>query len=222
MANHLKMAQVQAIQALRARGWSFRRIGRELGVHRETVARHIQLAEAESRGPGLPADASDQNRPNPPTGSALDVQCQGYSGPVSLCEPFREVILDSLGRGLSCQRIWQDLRTEHGFEGGYDSVKRFARRLNGTIPLPFRRMECAPGEEAQVDFGTGASVVKPDGKRRRTHVFHIVLSHSRKAYSEAVYRQTTDDFIRCLENAFHHFGGIPKTLVVDNLKAAVW
>jgi len=149
------------------------------------------------------------------------VQCQGYSGPVSLCEPFREVIIESLGRGLSCQRIWQDLRTGHGFEGGYDSVKRFARRLNGTIPLPFRRMECGPGEEAQVDFGTGASVVKPDGKRKRTHVFRIVLSHSRKAYSEAVYRQTTDDFIRCIENAFHHFGGIPKTLVIDNLKAAV-
>ena len=233
MANHLKMAQVQAIQALRARGWSFRRIGRELGVHRETVARHVRLAEAESRQPHPSAEASgqnrpnpptgseDQNRPNPPTGSALDVQCQGYSGPVSLCEPFREVIIESLGRGLSCQRIWQDLRTGHGFEGGYDSVKRFARRLNGTIPLPFRRMECRPGEEAQVDFGTGASVVKPDGKRKRTHVFRIVLSHSRKAYSEAVYRQTTDDFIRCIENAFHHFGGIPKTLVIDNLKAAV-
>jgi hypothetical protein len=66
-------------------------------------------------------------------------------------------------------------------------------------------MECEPGEEAQIDFGTGAPV----------------LSHSRKAYSEAVYRQTTEDFIRCIENAFQNFGGVPKTLVVDNLKAAV-
>jgi transposase len=64
-------------------------------------------------------------------------------------------------------------------------------------------------------------VIQPDGKRRRTHVFRIVLSHSRKAYSEAVYRQTTEDFIRCMENAFHHFGGAPQTLVIDNLKAAV-
>ena len=61
MANHLKMAQVQAIQALRARGWSFRRIGRELGVHRETVARHVRLAEAESRQPHPSAEASGQN-----------------------------------------------------------------------------------------------------------------------------------------------------------------
>jgi len=82
-------------------------------------------------------------------------------------------------------------------------------------------MECEPGEEAQIDFGTGAPVRDADGKRRRTHVFRIILSHSRKAYSEAVYRQTTEEFIRCIENAFQDFGGVPKTLVVDNLKAAV-
>jgi len=87
--------------------------------------------------------------------------------------------------------------------------------------LPFRRLECEPGDEAQVDFGTGAPVIAPDSKRRRTHVFRIVLSHSRKAYSEAVYRQTTDDFLRCIENAFRHFGGVPRRLVLDNLKAAV-
>jgi len=55
-----------------------------------------------------------------------------------------------------------------------------------------------------------------DGKHQRTHVFRIVLSTSRKAYSEVVYRQTAEEFIRCLENAFHHFGGVPKTMVPDN------
>ncbi len=48
-----------------------------------------------------------------------------------------------------------------------------------------------------------------------------MLSHSRKGYAEAVHRQTTDDFLRCLENAFAHFGGVPRTLVIDNLRAAV-
>ena len=61
----------------------------------------------------------------------------------------------------------------------------------------------------------------PDGKRRKTYVFRIVLSHSRKAYSEATFTQTTEDFFRCLENAFAQFGGVPRTLVIDNLKAAV-
>ena len=65
------------------------------------------------------------------------------------------------------------------------------------------------------------STKNAEGKRQRTHVFRIVLSHSRKAYSEAVPRQTTDAFIGCLENAFHYFGGVPRTLVIDNLKAAV-
>jgi hypothetical protein len=60
-----------------------------------------------------------------------------------------------------------------------------------------RRMECAPGDEAQVDFGTGAPI-ESDGKRRTSYVFRIVLSHSRKGYTETTFRQTTEDFIGCL------------------------
>jgi len=82
-------------------------------------------------------------------------------------------------------------------------------------------MECAPGDEAQIDFGKGAPVIDSDGRHQRCHVMRIALSHSRKGYSETVFRQTTDDFIRCLENAFWHFGGVSRTLIIDNLKAAV-
>ena len=72
--------------------------------------------------------------------------------------------------------------------------------------------------------GHGTNARRPSINTRRqgrTHVFRIVLSHSRKGYSESVFRQTTEEFIRCIENAFQHFGGVPKTLVIDNLKAAV-
>jgi transposase len=75
-------------------------------------------------------------------------------------------------------------------------------------------MEVEPGAEAQVDFGQGAWV-EVDGKRKRPHFFRVVLSHSRKGYSEVVWRQTTECFIRCLENSFRHFGGVPRTLVID-------
>jgi transposase len=139
----------------------------------------------------------------------------------SQCESYRKVIEAKIDQGLSAKRIYQDLVSEHGFTAKYHSVRRFVRRLGHTRPLPFRRMECGPGEEAQVDFGTGAPILLPSGKRRRTHVFRIVLSHSRKGYSEAVFKQSTESFIGALENAFRHFGGVPKTLVVDNLKAAV-
>jgi transposase len=75
--------------------------------------------------------------------------------------------------------------------------------------------------EAQVDFGTGAPVIGKDRKKRRTHVLRVVLSHSRKGYAEVVFRQTTDEFLQALENAFWHFGGVPKTVVIDNLRVAV-
>ena len=109
---------------------------------------------------------------------------------------------------------------EQGVGGGYDAVKRFARRLTQQADPPFQRIEVEPGAEAQVDFGQGAWVIE-EGKRRRPHLFRVVLSHSRKAYSEVVWRQTTENFIRALENAFRHFGGVTRTLVIDNLRAAV-
>jgi transposase len=123
-------------------------------------------------------------------------------------------------QGLSAQRIYQDLVSEEKFTASYDAVKRFVRRLSERTEPPFRRMECAPGQELQVDFGQGAWVLQ-DGQRRRTHLFRGVLSHSRKGFSEAVWRQTSESFIRCLENAFRHFGGVPATVVIDNLKAGV-
>jgi transposase len=143
------------------------------------------------------------------------------SGRQSGCEPWRALIAAKCGQGLSAQRIYQDLVTEHGFTASYYCVRRFVHRLEQAHELPFRRIECDPGDEAQVDFGTGAPVVDPDGRRRKTHVLRVVLSHSRKGFSEAVHRQTTDDFLRCLEDAFRHFGGVPRRLVLDNLKAAV-
>jgi len=209
MANQLKLAVVQAIIGLLAQGWSYRRIARELGVHRETVARYDRLRQIAG---SKPANVTAGYLDLPPSDRSL--------GPPSRCQPYEAVIKTKLDQGLSAQRIYQDIVTEEDFEGSYSSVKRFVRRLGGGTPLPFRRMECEPGHEAQVDFGSGAWIVE-NGKKRRTHVLRIILSHSRKGYSEAVFKQDTENFIRVIENAFHAFGGVPQTLVIDNLKAAV-
>jgi transposase len=139
----------------------------------------------------------------------------------SLCSEFHELIVQMLDRGLQAQRIWQDLVSEHGFSGKYWSVRRYIAKLGARRPVPFRRLETEPGVEAQVDFGQGAWVVGPDGKRRRPWVFRVILSHSRKGYSEVVWRQNTETFVNCLENALRHFGGVPQRIVLDNLKAAV-
>jgi transposase len=142
-------------------------------------------------------------------------------GPQSSCKPFGDIIELKLEQGLSGKRIHQDLVADHGFAHGYDSVKRYIRRLGRARSLPMRRLESSPGQEAQVDLGTGGMIVGVDGRRRKTHVFRIVLSHSRKGYSEVVFRQNTDSLLQCLENAFWHFGGVPKTTVIDNPRAFV-
>ena len=225
MANQLKMAMVNAITALKQHGWSMRHIARDLGIDRGTVRRYVELEDSKPASKA-PTGSEEISKPatNAPLGSGTgtDPPFNRLPGQISRCEPFRTVIEDKLGMGLSAQRIYQDLITEHGYAGSYYSVRRFVRRVEGdNQPLPFRRMECAPGDEAQVDFGTGAPIISTDGNRRRSYVLRIILGNSRKGYSEAVTRQTTDNFIACLENAFRHFGGVPKTLVIDNLRAAV-
>jgi transposase len=206
MANQLKMAVVNAILTLTQVGWSQRRIAQVLGIDRETVARYVHAPPPEAKPATNPIPGSEPI-PNP------------IPGPQSLCEPFRAVIEEKLQQGLTGQRIYQDLVDGHSFAASYSSVRRFLQRLDQNRPLPFRRLEVLPGEQAQVDFGAGAPIVRPEGQRRRPHVFRVVLSFSRKAYSEVVYHQTTENFLRCLENAFWHVGGVPQTTIIDNLKA---
>jgi transposase len=79
--------------------------------------------------------------------------------------------------------IFQDLVDGQGFTGSYESVKRFVRKLRG-MSLPEARVviETEPGEEAQVDYGTGPMVRDPvTGKYRRTRLFVPTLGYSRKA-----------------------------------------
>jgi transposase len=246
MANQLKMADVQAILALVGHGWSYRRISRELGVDRSTVRRYVRLAAADGAKPAMaltgsdaPIGAAAESKPAMAlTGSDGDSEAAsepkpamvltGLSEPIgcrihlSAAWPWREAILQKLDQGLCAQRIYQDLGSpEHGYAGSYHSIRRLVQKLSTRHEMPVRRMECAPGEEAQVDFGKGAPIIGTDGRRKTSWVFRIILSHSRKGYSEAVLRQGTDEFLRCLENAFAHFGGVARTLIIDNLRAAV-
>lgn len=213
--NQLNVSLQHSIVTLSAKGWSARKIARELGVHRETVGRYLRRAQGDSK-PAIPPPGSPAGSDSKPA----IVPAGFLAGRTSQCAPWAAVIEQGLLAGLTAQRIYQDLVADHAFTGSYDAVKRFVRRLAHRTEPPFRRMESVPGQELQVDFGQGAWVVV-EGKRRKTHLFRCVLSHSRKGYSEAVWRQTSESFIRCLENAFRHFGGVTATVVIDNLKAGV-
>jgi transposase len=248
MPNYLKMELINAILALRKRGWSKRRIARELNVDRHTVRRYLR---EEAKSPAIPTagvciPAGEPPGENPPLSTAGNPQPETETHPVSTagpgaaesgasgggavqkssgrpskCDPHAEAIRLKLEQGLTAQRIYQDLVGEAQFQGSYEAVKRFVQRLKAEAPVPIQRIEVQPGEEVQVDFGSGAPIVQADGKRRKTHVFRMVLSYSRKAFSQAVLRQDTETFIRCLESGFRSFGGVTKTLNLDNLKAAV-
>lgn len=201
--NYLQVNIKQSINALAARGWSVRRIARDLGVHRATVSRCLRP------------------KPETPVPKAADRQTVD-NATRSSCERFRSQIETALEEGLSAQRIFQDLSSSAGFTGSYEAVKRFVRALLRKNQIPFRRMECGPGEEMQVDFGMGAWVTHgPKGGRRRPFLFRAVLSHSRKGYTEVVWHQNTEVFLRCIENAYRQFGGVPAVTVIDNLKAGV-
>src|SRR6266567_3875448 len=224
--NQLNVSLQHSILTLAAHGWSHRRIARELGINRETIGKYLRLARSK---PAISTPGSESDPAAKP--AILTLGSEGEpdpkpaistagSGRQSSCLPWLPQIEAAVSVGLSAQRIYQDLVGEHGFSGSYQAVKRFVRQLRQTQPVPFVRMEVEPGAEAQVDFGQGAWVLG-DGKRKRPHLFRIVLSHSRKGYSEVVWRQTTESFIRCLENAFRHYGGVSVTVGIDNLKAGV-
>ena len=224
MSNVLKVSHQEAIRSLYQKGWSQRRIARELGINRRTVRRYTEAkcTSLSTPGSGEPTEAKCTTISIPGADEKEPVVWVAEPwGRRSRCEPFEAAIEAKMKAGLSAQRIYQDLIEENGFTGSYQSVKRFVRRLRQKQPERIWRMECQPGEEMQVDFCLGAPIEGDDGKRRRSWVLRAVLSYSRKGYSEAVLRQDTESFLRCLENALRHFGGVPLLLNLDNFKAAV-
>jgi len=224
MANKLKVQERESIRNLAALGWKIRKIARELGVSRNTVrgyVRRIQDEQSGSEGGRVQTDPLSIPGSGEVATQTDPLSTAGNTGRASLCLEYAQEIKGKVETGLSAQRIYQDLRTENGFEGSYQSVKRYVRKLREEDPKLVHRIEVAPGEEVQVDFGTGPTLITPEGKRAKTWIFRMVLSHSRKAYSEAVRQQVTETFIRCLENAFRYFGGVTLTVNLDNLKAAV-
>ncbi len=146
MSNYLKVEAQEAIKHLLKTGRSQRWIARELDVHRRTVKRYAKELSG--------AKCSDA-----PPGSKCTISRTGKVGRPSHCEAHRARIEKQLDLGLSAQRIYQDLKVECGFRGSYASVQRFVKKLKEEQPARIWRMECEPGEEAQVDYGEMRSPV---------------------------------------------------------------
>lgn len=203
------MAKITEIRTLIAAGWSYRKIARETGHDRGTIKKYAQSQETGENDNGGDCDSKPAK------------VIAGNGTERSACEPFRDLIEEMLEKNLTADRVFRDLRVEHKFPHSYSSVSRFVRKLKARDPKRVWRMECEPGEEAQVDFGVARTLRGEDGKLRYGNVLRVSLSFSRKGYTETVPYQDTECFLRGLENAFREFGGVPATVRIDNLKAAV-
>src|SRR3989442_5552373 len=245
MSNVLNEEKKQQVIALGRLGWTLRRIEQATGVRRETAGAYLKAAGIAvrpsggwgRRAPSKPANGvitdSTDSKPAKQAGVIADftrqipdkrpIQLPPPSPSASACEPYRETIELGLNRGRNAMAIWQEMVTGYGFTGGYQTVQRFVRKLRGSQgPEPVGIIVTAPGEECQVDYGTGPMVRDPHSvKYRRTRLFVLTLGYSRKAVRLLVFRSSSRTWAELHETAFRRLGGSCRTVVLDNLKEGV-
>lgn len=138
---------------------------------------------------------------------------------ISKIADFKEEILKLLEKDLSVVRVHEEL-TKLGCSTSYPTLVRYTKNLRNKIDICIR-FKTEAGEEAQVDFGYAGKQPSPGGVIKKAWFFNMRLSYSRLDYYEVVFDQKVETFIKCHINAFKYFGGVPKIIKIDNLKAAI-
>jgi transposase len=249
VSNVLSQEKKQQIIALGQLGWTLRRIQEATGVRRETAAAYLKAAGVAVRPPGAwgrrppakpanevtpdsgaaaapgnePAVSPDSKPANEVTpGSGVHSE-PTHSPTASACEPHRDFIELSLSKGRNAKAIYQDLVDDHGFRASYQSVKRFAGKLRDSATSDACPVIVTPpGEELQVDYGTGAMVRDPQtGRYRRTRMFVLTLGYSRKAVHLLTFTSSTQTWVELHQQALRRLGGATRTVVLDNLREGV-
>ena len=233
----------QQVIALGKLGWTLRRIEKETGIRRETAGAYLRAEGVAVRRPGGwgrrppakpaneaevtpdPAEEKPANGPAPVTPDAAPVETLSppAKGSASACEPHREFIESWLSKGRNAKAIFQDMADDCGFRGSYQSVKRFVRKLQGDTNSQARAViTTEPGEEIQVDYGSGPMVRDAiTGKYRRTRLFALTLGYSRKAVHLLTWSSSTRIWADLHEQAFRRLGGTCRIIVLDNLGEGV-
>src|SRR5881397_747640 len=228
MSNVLSTDKKQQVISLGKLGWSLRHIEEATGVRRETASVYLKAAGVAvclpgwgRRAPAKPAIVTPDFFA--PFSQKPDAPSAPSPPSASVCEEYRELIEQGLARGRNGKAIWQDLVSDHGFVGDYQAVKRFVRKLRGPQrPEAVGIILTAPGEEAQVDYGSGPMVRAPKtGKYRRTRLFVLTLGYSRKSVRLLVWRSSTRIWAELHEKAFRRLGACPRVVVLDNLREGV-
>jgi hypothetical protein len=229
VSNVLSEEKKKQVIALGQLGWALRRIEGATGVRRETAAGYLRAAGIGVRPPGgwgrrkLPPDSKPANGvttdpavSKPANGGQVTTDSDSRKAAseltASTSEPYRELIEASLSKGRNAMSIWQELVDRYGFPGSYESVKRYARKLRGArSPEACGIIETAPGEESQVDYGTGPMVRDPQtGKYRRTRLFVLTLGFSRKCVRLLCFRSSSRHGPNCTSARFENWAARPE------------
>lgn len=197
-------------------GESERRIAQDMNMARPTVRRYSKLAKQQGYlepGSQLPSEAELQ--------AVLGSEAQGVRQ-VSSVEPYRKQVEEWRRQGVEMTAIWLRLQENYGFKGAYGSIRRFIHKLEPKQAEAVVRVHSEPGEDLQVDFGLAGMLYDPISQQlRRAYVFVATLCYSRHQYAELVFDQKTGTWIALHKRAFEFFGGVPRRVIPDNLKAAV-
>jgi transposase len=141
----------------------------------------------------------------------------------SLLDPYLEQIQKLLAQypDLSAVRIHEEIaRGPQGYTGSVIILRRYVRHIRPARGRVYQEVHYQPGQAMQVDWGE-CGRVQVGSTRRKVSVFVAVLCYSRLLYIEFTLSQRKAEFYRGLVNALTFFGGSPRQLIFDNLKAAV-
>jgi transposase len=200
-AQEVVMVDPETIRQIRdfsSLGWGTKRIASEMGLARNTVRRYLTLA---------PESAVIQVRPG---GRCLDAS--------HLSEAERLLLNDAEGNAVVVHRLLSAVTTP----GCLRTVQRAvapARSALRRAQVATVRFETDPGHQMQIDFGQKR--VNIGGRKVKVFVFVAVLGYSRRIYVRAGLSERQDDWHEGIAGAFAHFGGVPRTLLIDNPKAMV-
>lgn len=188
-------------RAVYSEGLSQREAARRFGVSRETVAKMLRF----SVPPGY-------RRSGPPRRPKLEP----YVGIIDRIHA--EDAQRPRKQRHTAHRIFERLRDEYGYEGGYTVIKDYVREKRQGSQEMFVPLHHPPGH-AQADFGEAAVVIA--GVEQKAHYFVLALPQSDEVFVMAFPGETTAAFCEGHNQAFVHFGGVPRRIVYDNSKIAV-
>jgi transposase len=187
--------------ACHVEGLSQREAARRFGIDPKTVAKMLRHAVP----PGY-------QRSKPPLRPKLDAFTAAID---AILEADRSA---PPKQRHTAKRVYDRLRAEHGFTGGYTIIKDYVREQRARGREVFVPLAHPPGH-AQVDFGEAVAVI--GGERQKIHFFCLDLPHSDACFVKAYPAERTEAFCDGHNAAFAFFGGVPQSLLYDNTKLAV-